>query len=88
MADRGGRALERVGRPEHLVEQDRVRGPALEHQQAALDLLDLLERLVRVQPVVSGLEIELEPHQAVSRSTMWRRTVPATVSSGTARRRI
>lgn len=62
MADRRGRALERMRGSEDLGEGLVVRGIPLELKEAALDPFDLLRRLGEIDDVVAWLEIEGEIH--------------------------
>ena len=59
--DGRGRALESVSGPENLIDDAAVE-TVLELEQALFDALDLLERLVREETVVAGLQIESQLH--------------------------
>ena len=61
MADGRRGALEGVRRPEDFVDHAAIEA-VLQYQQALLDALDLLERLVGEQTVVAGLQIEGQAH--------------------------
>jgi hypothetical protein len=73
--DGRGRALEGVSGPENLVDDAGVE-TVLELEQALFDALDLLERLVREETVVAGLQIEGQRISRPLASATWSLTSP------------
>ena len=61
MTDRRRGTLERVRRPEDFVDHARI-DALLEDEQALFDSLDLLQRFVREQTIVTLLQIEGQVH--------------------------